>query len=119
MWLEWYKILNTLPVFCDNTEKTARVAKTLASGKRSAQAKTAFNKRQSDASAFPLTKGKSCARHNISIASPKEKNLYFSLTASLYTANISSRLHNAETSIIRVLSGKWKLVIRQSTALNL
>ena len=118
MWLEWYKILNTLPVFCDNAEKTARVAKTLASVERAPKQKTAFNKRQSAASALVKRRGL-YARHNISIASPKEKNLYFSLTASLYTANISSRLHNAETSIIRVLSGKWKFVIRQSAALNL
>ena len=117
MWLEWYKILNTLPVFCDN-EKNRPRGENACFGQTSAQAKTAFNKRQSAASALVKRRGL-YARHNISIASPKEKNLYFSLTASLYTANISSRLHNAETSIIRVLSGKWKFVIRQSTALNL
>ena len=54
----------------------------------------------------------------MSIASPKEKNLYLSLTASSYAASILSRPANADTSIRSVLSGRWKFVISASVALN-
>ena len=53
------------------------------------------------------------------MASPKLKNLYFSLTASLYAFIILSLPANAETSITNVDFGKWKLVINASIALNL
>lgn len=55
----------------------------------------------------------------MSIASPKEKNLYFSSTAMLYSSRIFSLPTMAATSIMSVLSGRWKLVMRQSTHLNL
>ena len=55
----------------------------------------------------------------MNIASPKEKNLYFSLTAVSYVSRIFSLPTIAATSIISVDSGRWKFVIRQSTALNL
>ena len=53
------------------------------------------------------------------IASPKEKNLYLSFTASLYACKINSLSANAETSISNVDCGKWKLVINPSIHLNL
>ena len=52
-------------------------------------------------------------------ASPKEKNLYFSSTALLYISRVFSLPRSADTSIMRVLSGKWKLVMSASTVLNL
>lgn len=52
----------------------------------------------------------------INIASPKEKKRYFSLTASLYAFKIKSLPAKAETSIIKVDLGKWKLVIKASIA---
>ena len=52
---------------------------------------------------------------SISIASPKEKNLYFSSTAILYAFRMCSRSYSAETSITSVLPGRWKLVINAST----
>ena len=55
----------------------------------------------------------------MNIASPKEKNLYFSSTAVLYAARICSLLANADTSIKSVDSGRWKLVISASSTLNL
>ncbi len=60
-----------------------------------------------------------CKASVINIASPKLKNLYFSSTAVLYAFNIFSLPASAETSIRSVDSGRWKFVIRQSTALNL
>ena len=55
----------------------------------------------------------------INIASPKEKNLYFSLTASSYAANTCSLPASADTNIINVDSGRWKFVISPSRILNL
>ena len=55
----------------------------------------------------------------MNIASPKEKNRYFSSTAFSYAFITLSRPARALISIIRVLSGRWKLVIRASTALKL
>ena len=55
----------------------------------------------------------------MSIASPKLKNLYLSLTAVSYSSNIFSLLTRADISINNVLSGKWKLVIRFFTTLYL
>ncbi len=57
--------------------------------------------------------------YKTSIQSPKEKNLYFSFTASSYSESVFSLPIKAETSITRVDSGKWKLVINASTHLNL
>ena len=55
----------------------------------------------------------------INIASPNEKNLYFSFTASLYAFITLSLPAKVETSIISVDCGKWKFVIKLSTTLNL
>ena len=55
----------------------------------------------------------------ISIASPKEKNLYLSCTASSYAASTCSLPASADTNIISVDSGKWKFVINPSRILNL
>ena len=55
----------------------------------------------------------------MNIASPKLKNLYLLSTASLYAFIMISLLENADTSISKVDSGRWKFVIRQSTHLNL
>ena len=52
-------------------------------------------------------------------ASPNEKNLYLSFTASLYISSVFSLPTSADTSIINVLSGKWKLVMSALTHLNL
>ena len=57
--------------------------------------------------------------YNISIASPKLKNLYFSWTALLYASIINSFVAKLDTSIIKVDSGKWKFVINLSIHLNL
>lgn len=59
------------------------------------------------------------ANYSMSIASPKEKKRYFSLTAVSYASIIISLPAKADTSIKRVLSGRWKLVISVSIALNL
>ena len=56
--------------------------------------------------------------YSINIASPNEKNLYRSAIASRYAASVFPRPANADTSIIRVLSGKWKFVISPSMHLN-
>ena len=53
--------------------------------------------------------------YKIKHASPKEKKRYFSPTAYLYTSKISSLPVKQDTSIIKVLSGRWKLVINPST----
>ena len=53
------------------------------------------------------------------MASPKEKNLYRSFTAVLYALRIFSLPAKADTSIISVLSGRWKFVISASIHLNL
>ena len=55
----------------------------------------------------------------MNMASPKEKNLYFSLIASLYAAKMFSLPANALTNITSVDSGKWKFVISASRILNL
>ena len=55
----------------------------------------------------------------INIQSPNEKNLYLFSTAVLYTFIVLSKPINADTSIISVDFGKWKLVIKASTTLNL
>ena len=52
------------------------------------------------------------------IQSPNEKNLYFSSTAVLYKCIVLLRPAKADTSIISVDLGKWKLVISASTTLN-
>jgi len=59
------------------------------------------------------------ANYSMSIASPNEKKRYFSLTAVSYASIILSLPAKADTSIKRVLSGRWKFVIKLSTALNL
>ncbi len=59
-----------------------------------------------------------CAAYWMNILSPKEKNLYLSFTATLYAFITFLCPANALTSIIRVLSGKWKLVISPSIALK-
>jgi len=51
-------------------------------------------------------KAKTYYLSSINIASPNEKNLYFSFTASSYALSTFSRPARAETSIIRVDSGK-------------
>ena len=55
----------------------------------------------------------------MNMASPKLKNRYRSFTASWYAFKMCSRPARAETSITRVDSGRWKLVIRQSRILKL
>ena len=55
----------------------------------------------------------------INIASPKLKNLYLFFTAVSYKPRICSLPVSAATSIMSVLSGKWKFVISASTHLNL
>ena len=57
--------------------------------------------------------------YSMSIASPNEKNLYLSFTAVVYASIILSLPAKADTSISNVLSGRWKFVIKESTALNL
>ena len=59
-----------------------------------------------------------CVVYWMNILSPKEKNLYLSLTATLYAFITFLCPANALTSIIRVLSGRWKLVISPSIALK-
>ena len=54
----------------------------------------------------------------MNIASPKEKNRYFSRTASAYAFMICSFPANADTSISSVDSGRWKLVISASMILK-
>lgn len=56
--------------------------------------------------------------HLISIASPKLKNLYRSLTASAYAFSMFSFPASADTSISRVDSGRWKFVISASRILK-
>ena len=51
--------------------------------------------------------------------SPKEKNRYRSLTAVLYSSSVFSRPTSADTSMMSVDSGRWKLVMSASTHLNL
>ena len=53
------------------------------------------------------------------MASPNEKNLYLSSTAVLYAFKMFSLPASAETSMISVLSGRWKFVISASMHLNL
>ena len=53
------------------------------------------------------------------IASPNEKNRYLSFTASSYSRMMFSLPASVLTSISSVDSGRWKLVIRPSIALNL
>ena len=65
-----------------------------------------------------VTATKGCDAYTIIIASPKEKNRYPSPTATRYALSISSREQSAETSMRRVLSGRWKLVMSASTHLK-
>ena len=55
----------------------------------------------------------------MNIASPKEKKRYLLSTAILYDFKMYSLEAKADTNITNVLFGKWKLVIKPSTALNL
>ena len=55
----------------------------------------------------------------INIASPKLKKRYFSSTAVLYAFIILSLPARLETNIINVDFGRWKLVIKASTAFHL
>ncbi len=57
-------------------------------------------------------------RYSMNMASPKESMRYLCLMACRYAFMMLSRLENALTSIISVLRGTWKLVIRASTTLN-
>ena len=57
-------------------------------------------------------------RQMMSMASPKLKNLYRSLTASSYALSTFSRPASADTSIIKVDSGRWKFVISASSTLK-
>ena len=65
---------------------------------------------------LPLLLLKIC--YFINIESPNEKNLYLFFTASWYEDNIISFDAKADTSIISVDFGKWKLVIRADIPLN-
>jgi hypothetical protein len=56
--------------------------------------------------------------YSINIASPNEKNRYRSRTAVSYACSTCSRPARADTSIKRVLSGRWKFVISPSSILN-
>lgn len=71
---------------------------------------------------FPLVsqanKYSTASCYLMNIASPKEKKRYFSFIATLYAFKIISLLDKAETSIIKVLCGRWKLVTRASTNRN-
>ena len=58
---------------------------------------------------------KYCDGYKTNMASPKLKKRYCSLTAMLYSSSVFSLPMNAETNIIKVLSGKWKLVISPFT----
>lgn len=62
---------------------------------------------------------KYCTAYRSKQASPKLKNRYPFSTASLYIARHCSLPMKAETSMMRVLSGRWKLVMSASTHLNL
>ena len=54
----------------------------------------------------------------INIASPKLKKRYFSFTASSYACSTCSRPASAETSMMSVLSGRWKFVTSASIHLK-
>ena len=56
--------------------------------------------------------------YKMHILSPKLKNLYFSSTAVLYAFITLSNPAKADTSMISVLSGRWKFVMSPSSTLN-
>ncbi len=72
-----------------------------------------------DTPAYTTETKRSTTKYNdgytISVASPKLKNRYPFSTAYSYTSKISSLPVRQATSIMRVLSGRWKLVTSAST----